>query len=97
METKEASPVTPGPAPSIGSVVWYYPHKNTTQYPSYGGQPHSASVAFVHSHTCVNLGVIDSNGVPYGRTSVSLYHPEGVPDWQKDTGGYATWMPYQVK
>ena len=84
------------PAPSIGRVVWYYPGVSEKEHPSYG-QPHSAQIACVHSSACVNLGIFDGNGIPYARTSVSLYHPDAVPEWQRNNGHYATWMPYQVR
>jgi hypothetical protein len=102
-DTTEAAATAPAPAetpaapiPNIRRVVWYYPGVNEKEHPSYG-QPHSAQVACVHSHGCVNLGIFDGNGIAYSKTSVSLYHPDAVPEWQRNNGHYATWMPYQVR
>jgi hypothetical protein len=53
----------------------------------------SASVAYVHNETCVNLSVSDKNGDVAGRTSVILFHgdAEACPELQ------CCWMPYQKK
>lgn len=77
--------------PTVGRVVWYYPSKNDpgVQLP---GQPHAASVAAVHNDSCVNLSIVDSNGVSYSKTSVLLYQGDGP----KPDSDYAEWMPYQV-
>lgn len=83
------------PDPSIGRVVWFYPCLPRMGYPN--DQPHSAQIAYVHSRNMVNLGCIDGSGNPYAATSVALYHPDAVPDWQTASGGYATWMPYQCR
>lgn len=94
-ETPETPPIV-APEPSIGRMVWYYPgaRENT---PRCGDQPHSAQVVAVWGRTCVNLAIHDANGQAYAKTSVNLYHPDAVPDWQQRQGGYATWMPYQVR
>lgn len=93
--TEVARPPLVAPDPSIGRVVWFYPSGRGAGYPN--DQPHSAQIAYVHSQSLVNLGCIDGNGNPYAATSVALYHPDAVPDWQKANGGYATWMPFQCK
>lgn len=74
--------------PTIGRVVWFYPHGHRE-----GSLPHAAMIAFVHSDSLVNLGVLDPNGRSYNETSVSLIQDGGpVPD----SGRYATWMPFQI-
>lgn len=72
--------------PSIGRVVWYWPHGVKAM-----SQPHSAQIAYVHTDFCVNLGYLDENGVARNATSVRLVQ-EGEP---KPEFGYAEWMPYQ--
>lgn len=74
--------------PTIGRVVWFYPHGHRE-----GSLPHAAMIAFVHSDSLVNLGVLDPNGRSYNETSVSLLQDgDAVPD----SGRYATWMPFQI-
>lgn len=76
--------------PTVGRVVWYYPFPSDPG-PSPGGQPLAAHVAHVWSETCVNLMVIDANGVSYNRTSVLLVQDGSArPDV-----GFCEWMPYQ--
>jgi hypothetical protein len=76
--------------PSIGRVVWYHPAGPIVPA---GAQPLAALVTYVHSDTCVNLAVFDSNGVASSQTSVFLDQGDGgaVPD-----SGYCEWMPYQI-
>lgn len=74
--------------PTIGRVVWFYPHGHRE-----GSLPHAAMIAFVHSDSLVNLGVLDPNGRSYNETSVSLIQ-DGDP--APDSGRYATWMPFQI-
>ncbi len=74
--------------PTIGRVVWYYPHGHTPE----DNQPHAALIAFVWSDTCVNLAYFDQNGEAHNATSVLLYDEDSMP---KPSTGYACWMPYQ--
>ncbi len=77
-------------SPSIGRVVWYYP-SGKSQAQS-GSQPWAAHVAYVHGDTCVNLMVIDPNGVPHAKTSIRLVQEgEPLPD-----SPFCCWMPYQI-
>lgn len=61
------------PKPSVGRVVHYYDEV--------GIGPHAATIAHVWSDTCVNLGVLDSNGEPYSRTSVNLGEGRNTWSW----------------
>lgn len=70
--------------PTVGSIVLFHPTPEVT---------HAALIAFVHSDTCVNLAVFDSNGVSSGKTSVQLVNP-GQP--KPEFGHFCEWMPYQV-
>lgn len=78
--------------PTIGRVVWYWPHPSENIVGNDGKQPLAAIVAHVHSDTMVNLAVFDANGIASNRTSVYL-RQEGQdhPD-----ASYAEWMPYQI-
>lgn len=53
--------------PTIGRAVHYVE----------GTQHLAATVAYVHSETCINVGGFDVNGQPFAKTSV-LYHAEGA-------------------
>jgi hypothetical protein len=83
--------------PTPGRVVWFYPHK-TDGLHSFGSvqakEPLAAHIAKVWSDTCVNLMVIDPNGVPVSRTSVFLVPSDSESDLPGSS--YATWMPFQV-
>lgn len=71
--------------PSIGRIVHFHPRPGVT---------HAAIVTFVHSDTCVNLAVFDSNGGTEGKTSVQLVAPgQSKPEF----GFFCEWMPYQVE
>jgi len=81
--------------PTVGRVVWYYPDGSNANTP-----PLAAIIATVWSDRCVNLMVIEQNGVPMSHppTSVTLVQDgELIP---KRTDGtfsrYCCWMPYQV-
>ena len=78
--------------PTVGRVVWYWPHKDDHQIVKGGDQPLAAFVSHVWNDTCVNLAVFDANGVAFSRTSVLLVQ-EGnpVPD-----SNFAEWIPYQI-
>ena len=77
--------------PTVGRVVWYNPGKIYVG-PDPRGQPHAGIVTYVHSDSCVNLALFDSNGVAYSRTSVTLFQG----DTDRPSGAYAEWMPYQL-
>lgn len=80
--------------PTVGRVVWFYP-SNTDPLFAFdsvkAGEPLAGHVAKVWSDTCVNLMVIDPNGVPTNRTSVFLYQG----DTDRPGSCFAEWMPYQ--
>lgn len=79
--------------PTVGRVVLYVPgpgdHANE-------GQPHAATVAFVHDDNLVNLSIVDANGMQYSRTHIPLVQDvqDGAP--LPAPHGYCHWMPYQV-
>ena len=79
--------------PTVGRVVWYYPHASDGLYANNDG-PLAGMIAKVWSDTCVNLGVLDGNGINHSRTSVYLYPGERMPRPAIGTG-FAEWMPYQ--
>lgn len=76
--------------PTVGRVVWFWP-ASTLPKGSPGAQPLAATIAFVHSGTCVNLTVHDRNGETYGMTSAELWHGEG----ESPDRPHCEWMPYQ--
>ena len=76
--------------PTVGRVVHYHP--GSADGMARGGQPLAAIVTYVHSDTCVNLTVFDSNGESYGRTSVLLAQPGA----NRPAANFCEWMPYQV-
>ena len=71
--------------PTVGRIVHFKPRPGVT---------HAAIITFVHSDTCVNLAVFDSNGGSDGKTSVQLVAP-GQP--KPEFGFFCEWMPYQVE
>ncbi|NEU94800.1 hypothetical protein [Bradyrhizobium uaiense] len=76
--------------PTVGRVVWFRPSEFDPI--TRCDQPLAAQIAYVWNDRLVNLGVLDSNGAPHGRTSITLIQagetaPEGA--------SYAEWMPYQ--
>jgi len=75
--------------PTVGRVVLYY-RRGKTQFDA-NEQPEAATVAYVHSDTRVNLGVVDRHGVQFPMASVFLYQGEG----ERPEHEYAEWMPYQ--
>jgi hypothetical protein len=74
--------------PTVGRVVWFWPAGQV------GTQPNAAIIAFVHSDTRVNLGVLSPTGEVLGETSVWLWDGEGPrpPAYQS----FCEWMPYQI-
>lgn len=79
--------------PTVGRVVHYFPAKSKYEFgfSIFGGHPHAAIVTAVHSDTCVNLAVFDSNGKTFPATSVPLFQQQQP----KEIGDHAAWMPYQ--
>lgn len=77
--------------PTVGRVVLFYPDLS---FPSAGeiGQPLAATIAFVHSDTCVNLCVVDANGVTCPQTSVFLRQDDAIAP---ENVRYCEWMPFQ--
>lgn len=75
--------------PTIGRVVWYYPRGSNPQL----NQPFAATIAYVLSDTVVNLSVIDSQGVQFPETGVTLVQEGDEPPANLC---WATWMPYQT-
>ena len=76
--------------PTPGRVVHYYPSKSDN-IPTNGDEPLAAHIACVWSDTCVNLMVIDANGIPHQVSSALLLQDDNpAPD-----AGYAEWMEYQ--
>lgn len=76
--------------PTIGRVVWYYPHGRTQKEAN--KQPHAAIIAHVYGDDCISIGYFDSNGVAKFATSVHLCQDsEPRPDF-----AFAEWMPYQI-
>lgn len=76
--------------PTVGRVVLYYP---AGQSPTTGQQPQAATVAYVHSDTCINVSVVNHEGAQRGLCSVELVQDD--TDNAPRTGGHARWMPYQ--
>jgi hypothetical protein len=75
--------------PTNGRVVWYYP--DGLKGLDAGDQPRPATVAYVHSDNCINIGYLDVNGNPKNATSVRLLQDdEPAPAFP-----FAMWMPYQ--
>lgn len=77
--------------PTVGRVVWYWPHVNDADAgPHPGDQPLAAHVAHVHNDTSVNLMVIGKNGVAFPKLNVSLWHGEESKQLRPDVG-FAEW------
>lgn len=79
--------------PTPGRVVWYQPNDYDRKVLNAGDQPLAAHVAYVHNSHMVNLMVIDPNGNPHSRTSVSLVQEGESP---MVGASFCEWMPYQV-
>ena len=77
---------------TVGRVVWFYPQINVGVEPP--SQPYAALIAFVHSDTCVNLAIFDSNGVPWQKPPTSITLVQDAADTPA-SGHYCTWMPFQ--
>lgn len=83
-------------SPTVGRVLWFYPEANSVEsgfarHPD-GGGPYAALISHVWSDALVNLMVLDADGTPHGRTSVSL-----LQDPQADAPdcAFCVWMPFQ--
>lgn len=78
--------------PSIGRIVLFF--RSGVDYASGVEQPYAAQVAYVHSDSLINIGVLSAAGQSFGRTSVPLIQEgEKIPE----AGDYCTWMPYQIQ
>lgn len=81
--------------PTVGRVVWFYPQGSRENT-----QPLPAIVSAVWGDRCVNLMVIEQNGVPMSHppTSVTLVQEGDERPKQVDGtfGRHCTWMPYQI-
>ena len=71
--------------PTVGRVVWFWPAGTAAIGPL------AATVAYVHSDSCINIGYLDVNGVSHPATSVPLIQ-EGS---ERPQGYFCEWMPYQ--
>jgi len=84
--------------PTIGRIVWYYPSDDFDDIVcgSSAGDYIGAMVQGVSNSGLVLVAGVDCQGQPFAFDDVPLYAPDEVPEEYKETGGYATWMPYQV-
>jgi len=74
--------------PTIGRVVYFYNDSNLN--------PKAAIIAAVHTDTCINAAIFDSNGKPIADppTSIKLVQPG---EERPPQGPFCEWMPYQTK
>jgi hypothetical protein len=70
----------------------YHPGFHEYTLRSADNQPCAATIAYVHSDTCVNLGVLDWKGRAVSRERVRLKQDDG-PEEDNATSAYATWPP----
>lgn len=84
--------------PTIGRRVWYWPSQKQLSEgvlkQIYPDQALDAGVICVHGDRSVNLFVTDHFGRTLFLSSVQLLQEADVVP---DSGGYASWMPYQVQ
>lgn len=81
--------------PTIGRRIWYFKHQRDIGVMTIdNAQPCDAGIVFVHEDGTVNLQVNDHRGFTTGIENVAII-PQG--DLVPGDGGYAQWMPYQVK
>lgn len=78
--------------PTVGRVVWFHPAAHSQSANFAPSAVCAGTIAFVHSDSCVNLGVLDPLGVSHPRTNVPLIQ-DGEP--APEQGYYCEWMPYQ--
>lgn len=78
--------------PTVGRVVWFYPDGSTER-----SQPRAAIVAAVWGDRCVNLAVIEDNGVPMSHppTAVLLVQEGDARPVRADgtLARHCMWMP----
>lgn len=80
--------------PTVGRMVHFYPgpQDGISHSP---GHPLAATIAHVWTDTMVNLGVLDSNGVPHKFTSVELLPPgQPVPEGM---GRHCVWPSMVIR
>lgn len=90
-------------SPTVGRKVWYRPSAGDQLGPipmsAIPGQPLDATIVAVWGDRCVNVQVLDTQGKPFTKTSVTLLQPGDEPAKDmggKEVGGYVEWMPFQV-
>lgn len=81
--------------PTVGRIVWFTP--STAPQPSGfvhhdKTKPLAAMIVHVWGDRLVNLVAFDSNGTPYGMTSVQLLQDD---DRKPELGYFCAWMSYQ--
>lgn len=81
--------------PTIGRIVLVY-------RPGKSDQWEPGKICYVWSDTCINVGGVDRNGVPFAETSLHLdqeiqVDPINLPkfDGEEALEPFACWMPYQ--
>jgi hypothetical protein len=79
-------------APTVGASLLYHPGFHEYTLRSVDNQPCAATVAYVHSDTSVNLGVLDWTGHAVSRERVRLKQDDS-PEDSEATHAYATWPP----
>lgn len=81
--------------PTVGRVVWFYPQGSNENT-----QPLSASVAAVWGDRCVNLMIVQQNGVPMSHPPTSVTLVQDGDEIPKLSDGkfaqHCRWMPYQI-
>jgi len=81
-------------SPTNGRIVWFTPSADMgiVGFSWHGQDPLPAMICHVWGPNMVNLDVIDSNGLHWPLTSVTLLqHGDPYPE----QGRYCEWMPYQ--
>jgi len=74
--------------PTVGRIVYYWPQPGEMSHVH--EQPFAAQITHVWGQGCVNLSILNENGVRYAKTSVMLAQDRpAVP-------GECGWMDYQV-
>lgn len=81
--------------PTVGRVVLVRPGINFPGFIAPGeDQRLAAMVAYVHDDRLINVGGVDSQGLPFQLTSLMLLQPGDAPPIPGIP--FAEWMPYQV-